>query len=145
MSSVLSPHKVIKQQQASQGEHQSTKTSSFPTDSAFRADTPSANAAGLSHILFQASQMSSSAHTGWPAQWSDEMGIAAGCSGHRIAPARCCVTRDYVRAEAAASSESRRARCHLHAPWEDSSQAFIMIFFLFIVWYCSMLQTSLIS
>lgn len=47
------------------------------------------------------------------------MGIATGCSGHKLAVAQCCVTRDYVRAEAAASSESRRAGCHLRTPGED--------------------------
>lgn len=33
------------------------------------------------------------------------MGTAAGCSGHRLTVARCCVTRDYVRAEAAVVQE----------------------------------------
>lgn len=51
---------------------------------------------------------------------SDEMGIAAGCAGHRLAVARRCVTTDYVRANAAACSESRRAERHLRTPREDS-------------------------
>lgn len=31
---------------------------------------------------------------------SDEMWITAGCSGHRLTVAGCCVTADYVRANA---------------------------------------------
>lgn len=58
------------------------------------------------------------------------MGIAAGCSGHRLAVAQCCVTRDYVRAEAAAS---RRALCHLCAPREHFLRGVHKDFFLFIV------------
>lgn len=48
------------------------------------------------------------------------MGIAAGCSGHRLAVVWCCVTMDYVRANAAACSESRRTECHLRTPRGDS-------------------------
>lgn len=64
---------------------------------------------------------------------SDEMGIAAGCSGHKHAVARCCVTRDYVRAEAAASSESRRAGCHLRLSREDLIRGVHQELFLFIL------------
>lgn len=47
-------------------------------------------------------------------RWQSDKGGLAGCSGHGLSVAQHCVTRDYVRAEAAAaSSESRRARCHL--------------------------------
>lgn len=47
------------------------------------------------------------------------MGIAAACSGHRLAVAECCVTRDYVIAGVAASNEPLRAQRHLRTPREE--------------------------
>lgn len=98
---VLSPHEVITQWQAGRGKHRFTRMSGYLPSQPFSWHLLCVNTLTHTHTHtpLQAVLMSSNARMDDRGAVLDEMGIAAGCAGHGLAVARCCVTRDYVRAE----------------------------------------------
>lgn len=73
--------------------------SGFPAESALQLTRPLCKHCGSVWYIVTGHLNVLWCTNGWPRWPSDEMGIATRCPGHTLAVARCCVTRDYVRAE----------------------------------------------